>query len=157
MEVVLFVGLQGSGKSTFYRTFLASTHVLVSKDLFPNNRRPQRRQMHLIEEALRNKQSVVVDNTNPTAEDRASVIALAKAYGATVTGYRFESRLDDCLERNRGREGKQRVPEAAIWITLNRLRQPTLGEGFDRLFQVGIAPEGGFWIKGWSEEREEES
>ena len=49
MEVVVFVGLQGSGKSTFYRTFYASTHVLVSKDRFRNNRKPQRRQMQLIE------------------------------------------------------------------------------------------------------------
>jgi predicted kinase len=52
MEIVLLVGLQASGKSTFYRTHYAATHVLVSKDRFRNNRRPQRRQMHLIEEAL---------------------------------------------------------------------------------------------------------
>src|SRR3954468_21780202 len=93
MEVVLFVGLQGSGKSTFYRTHFAETHVHVSKDLFRNNRRPGRRQAHLIEAALREGRSVVVDNTNPTAEDRAPVIATAKAFRATVTGYVFESTL----------------------------------------------------------------
>src|SRR3954447_25196077 len=102
MEVVVFVGLQGSGKSRFYRASYASTHALVSKDLLRNNRRPQRRQMFLIEEALREGRSVVVDNTNPTAEDRAAIIGLARRYEAGVTGYFFESRLGECLERNRG-------------------------------------------------------
>jgi predicted kinase len=147
MEVALFVGLQGSGKSTFYRTLLASTHAHVSKDLFRNNRKPQRRQMHLIEEALREGRSVVVDNTNPTVDDRAPIIALARALGATVTGYFFESRLDDCLERNRGRVGKQRVPDPAIHVTMKRLREPTLEEGFDRLFRVSLTSDGRFSVQ----------
>ena len=43
-ELVLFVGLQASGKSSFYRARFAGTHDLVSKDRFPNNRNPARRQ-----------------------------------------------------------------------------------------------------------------
>ena len=147
MEVALFVGLQAAGKSTFYRTHLASTHGLVSKDAFRNNRRPQRRQMHLIEEALREGRSVVVDNTNPTAEDRSPIIALADLRGAGVVGYFFESNLADCLTRNRAREGKARVPDAAIRITLSRLQVPTSSEGFDRIFRVAIIPGGGFAVE----------
>jgi hypothetical protein len=37
MEIILLAGLQGSGKSTYYRTHYAATHVLVSKDSFRNN------------------------------------------------------------------------------------------------------------------------
>src|SRR5690242_13264596 len=106
METVLLVGLQGSGKSTFYRTHYAATHVLVSKDRLRNNRRPQRRQMQLIEEALKEGRSVVVDNTNPTVEDRAPIIALARGYGARVIGFSFDSCLGDCLERNARRSGR---------------------------------------------------
>jgi len=47
-ELVILVGLQASGKSTFYRRHLSGTHVLVSKDLLRNNRRPARRQVQLI-------------------------------------------------------------------------------------------------------------
>jgi predicted kinase len=79
MELVLLVGLQGSGKSTFCRTHYAATHVLVSKDRFRNNRRPQRRQMQLIEQALKEGSSVVVDNTNVTVEHRAPIIQLARS------------------------------------------------------------------------------
>jgi predicted kinase len=149
MEVVVFIGLQGSGKSTFYRAQFASTHLLVSKDLLRNNRRPQRRQMQLIEEALLDGRSVVVDNTNPTAADRAPIIALAKGYGAAVIGYAFESNLDDCLERNRGREGKHKVPDAAIHITSRRLREPMPDERFDHLFRVRLETAGGFAIEEW--------
>ena len=107
-ELVLFVGLQGAGKSSFYRARFAASHDLVSKDRFPNNRHPARRQRRLIEEALAAGRSVAVDNTNATAEDRATLIALARAFGAAVVGYYFESRVADCLERNRRREGKVR-------------------------------------------------
>jgi predicted kinase len=31
IELVLLVGLQGSGKSSFYRTYFAESHALVSK------------------------------------------------------------------------------------------------------------------------------
>ncbi|WP_406700886.1 AAA family ATPase [Singulisphaera sp. Ch08] len=138
MEVVVFIGLQGSGKSTFYRSNFAPAHVLVSKDLFRNNRRPQRRQAHLIEEALCEGRSVVVDNTNPTVEDRAAIISIARTYGAKVIGFYFDSSVKDCVERNGMRTGKEKVPDAAIFITEKRLRPPTLDEGFDRLWRVRL-------------------
>ena len=43
LELVLFIGLQAAGKSSFYRTRFAGSHALVSKDCFPNNRNPARR------------------------------------------------------------------------------------------------------------------
>jgi len=52
LELVIFIGLQASGKTTFRQTRFDGTHVIVSKDLLRNNRRPQSRQMHLIEAAL---------------------------------------------------------------------------------------------------------
>jgi predicted kinase len=147
VELVVLVGLQGSGKSTFYRTFYAASHAWVSKDRLRNNRRPQRRQMQLIEEALREGRSVVVDNTNATPEDRAPLIEAARAWGAEVVGFSFESRMEDCLERNRRRIGRERVPDRALYITSKRLRPPTLAEGFDRLYRVALRPEGGFRIE----------
>jgi predicted kinase len=141
MEVVVFIGLQGSGKSTFYRARFASTHVLVSKDLFRSNRRPARRQAKLIGDALREGRSVVVDNTNPTAADRAAIVSIARAFGADVAGYYFDASVNDCVERNARRTGKERVPEAAIFITQKRMRPPTMDEGFDRLYVVSLSPD----------------
>ena len=47
-ELVIFVGLQASGKSTFFREGFAATHEHVSKDLFRNNRNRNRRQEELV-------------------------------------------------------------------------------------------------------------
>ncbi len=125
MEVIIFVGLQGSGKSTFYRTYFAATHEYVSKDLLSNNRKPQRRQMQLIEEALEQQLSVVVDNTNPTAEVRRPLLEIGHLYGATVTCYFFKAEVKQCIERNQQRTGKAKVPLVAIYTTAKKLQQPT--------------------------------
>ena len=79
MELAIFVGLQGAGKSTFYQTRFAATHAYVSKDRFRHNRNRGRRQAQLVAEALRAGRPVVVDNTNPTAADRAPLIALGRS------------------------------------------------------------------------------
>lgn len=146
LELVLFVGLQGSGKSSFYRAHFAVTHALVSKDLFPNNRNRTRRQRQLIEESLGSGRSVVLDNTNPTPEDRAEPIALARAHEARVVGYAFPTDVASALERNRRREGRARVPDVAIHVTAARLRPPTPEEGFDALFTVRLTEAGVFEV-----------
>jgi len=138
MECVILIGLPASGKSTFFRQRFAGTHDHVSKDLLRNNRKPQRRQEHLIAESLAAGRSVVVDNTNPSTAIRGPLIALARRYGAEVSGYFFMTDAGDALRRNRARQGRERVPDVAIFTVRKRLEPPTLSEGFDRLFTVKI-------------------
>ena len=135
-ELVILVGLQASGKSTFFRERFAATHAHVSKDLFRNNRNRNRRQGELAEAALRSGRPVVVDNTNPTAEDRRPLVELGQRFGATVVGYHFDSGLRDCLARNARREGRARVPDVAIFATAKRLVPPSSEEGFDEIHRV---------------------
>lgn len=146
MDVALFIGLQASGKSTFYADRFAGTHALVSRDRFRNNAHPSRRQAQLLAEALAAGRSVVVDNTSPTVADRAAIIVIARQYGARVVGYRFESSVAESRERNRGRVGPARVPDVAIYATAKRFEPPTYAEGFDRLYAVRIAGDGAFAV-----------
>ena len=143
-ELVIFVGLQASGKSTFFRDWFAATHTHVSKDLFRNNKNRNRRQAQLIEAALQEGKSVVVDNTNPTAEERRPLIELGRRYGAKIVGYYFESEVRRCLERNRQRTGKARVPDVALYATAKKLVRPSYLEGFDELFYVRITGDSTF-------------
>lgn len=152
MELIILIGLQGSGKTTFCQQRFAGTHLLVSKDLLRNNRKPARRQARLIEEALQDGRSQVVDNTNAALEDRAELVRLGHAHGATVIGYYFQAHVKRSLERNALREGRARVPDVAIYATMKKLVRPSFEEGFDELFYVRAVGGMRFEVRAWSEE-----
>jgi predicted kinase len=92
----------------------------------------------LISEALAAGRSVVIDNTNPDVGTRAPLIALARAHGAQVIGYFFATEARDALRRNRLREGRERVPDVAIFTTRKRLEPPSHDEGFDQVYVVSL-------------------
>jgi predicted kinase len=137
-ECVILIGLPASGKTTFYRERFAGTHDHVSKDLMRNIRHPERRQQALIAESLAGGRSVVVDNTNGTTAIRATIIAAAHSHGARVVGYFFLTEAGDALRRNRAREGRERVPDVAIFTVRKRLEPPVKDEGFDELYLVTL-------------------
>ena len=151
MDVVIFIGLQGASKSTFYRTYFAGTHVHISKDNFRTANNRERRQQKLLRDALEQGVSVVVDNTNPSVATRVPVLQLGKEFGARMIGYYFQPALAACLERNRRREGAARVPDIALFTTLKRLEPPSHAEGFDQLFSVRLDEQGSFTIVEWNE------
>ncbi|MBD2083624.1 ATP-binding protein [Trichocoleus sp. ST-U3] len=152
MQLVIFIGLQASGKSTFYHTHFAETHKLVSKDLLRNNKNRSRRQTQLIKEAFEIGQSVVVDNTNPTVEERASLIELGCMYSAEIIGYYFKSSVSQCRERNQQRLGKAQVPDVAIYATIKKLQRPSSNEGFHQLFYVRMAGDLTFEVRAWTKD-----
>lgn len=133
LELIIFVGLQAAGKSTYYRTHFAATHVHVSKDLMKNTRTREAKQQQMIEAALSEGKSVVVDNTNPTPAIRAPLIEIGRRHGARVVAYYFETVVKDAVARNRLREGKARVPDVAIFVTAKKLVPPSFAEGFDEV------------------------
>jgi predicted kinase len=130
MEAVIFIGIQGSGKTTFYRQHFFETHVRISLDLV----RTRRREQALIEACLRTGQRFVIDNTNVRAEVRARYIRPAKAAGFHVISYFFETPLQEALRRNRQRSGRAVIPVPGVIGTLKRLEPPTIEEGFDELY-----------------------
>jgi predicted kinase len=137
-ECVILIGLPAAGKSTFYRERFSGTHDHISKDLLRNNRRPERRQEQLLLESLSGGRSLVIDNTNASVAVRAPLIRTARAHGARVIGYYFPTDAGAALRRNRTREGRDRVPDVAIFTVRKRLEPPSRDEGFDELFEVRL-------------------
>ncbi|WP_175407356.1 AAA family ATPase [Streptomyces sp. TRM64462] len=147
-DVAVLVGLQGSGKSTFYRQRLSGRYAHVSKDLFPRGaRKKQQRQMRQVARALAAGTSVAVDNTNPSPEEWAPLVAAARAHGATATAYWFPPDVTGSLRRNAAREGRDRVPDVGVLATVRRLREPSPRDGFDAVLEVRFDGRGGFDVR----------
>lgn len=147
MEMIVLIGIPGSGKTTFYEQRFASSHVLISKDRLPNRQRSARDQEAMVREAFTNGRSVIVDNTNPTRHDRETLSALAREFRAPVIGYYFPTTTAEAIARNRARTGKAQVPAVAIYTSAKRLQPPELEEGFNELYTVRIADGGRFEVQ----------
>lgn len=143
MEAVIFIGLQASGKSSFYKQRFFSTHVRISLDLL----RTRNRERSLLALCLETQQPFVIDNTNPTREERAKYIEVAKSAKYSVVGYYFRSKAEECLARNQQRTDK--VPDVGILSTAKKLELPTWEEGFDSLKYVRLT-EAGFVVEEWN-------
>src|SRR5262245_27326973 len=148
MEAVIFIGIQATGKSTFFQQRFFNTHVRINLDML----KTRNRERILLAACLDARQPIVIDNTNLTREARAGYISQARATGFSVTGYYFKSALQAALERNRQRSGKALIPEKGIISAYRKLELPSFYEGFDRLFYVEIAEDGQFVVKEWSDE-----
>ncbi len=146
MDLVVLAGLQGSGKSTFFRARFAATHAHVSRDLFPNARDPLARQRSLVEEAARAGRSVVVDNTNARREDRTALAALARTLGMRPVLYWFVPDVRASLARNARRAGRGRIPDVAVFATARRLAAPEATEGFAEVHEVRLTADGAFEV-----------
>lgn len=92
--LIIFIGIQASGKTTFYQRFCAATHAHINLDTL-NTRN---KEMLAISECLASGKSFVVDNTNPAKTDRATYIPLAKGAGYEVMGARFERLMQAYLQ-----------------------------------------------------------
>ena len=142
MEAIIFVGVQGSGKTTFYRERFFDTHVRINLDML----RTRHREQLLFAACLAAQQSFVIDNTNPLPGDRARYIAPARNAGFRIIAYFFETPLADAIRRNKQRAGKQRIPVPAVAATFRKMQAPTLEQGFDEVYTVTIAREGQFVV-----------
>jgi predicted kinase len=134
MQAVIFIGLQGAGKSTLYLRHFAASHLRISMDLAGARSREKR----LIEACLASRRPFVIDNTNPTAASRKGYIEAAKSAGFRVTGYFFIPDVKASLERNARRSGKEKIPVPGIYRTNKIMEPPTYAEGFDQLFTVRL-------------------
>jgi predicted kinase len=147
MQAVVFCGIQGTGKTSFYRRRFADTHVRLSLDML----KTRNRERILLEACVAAQQPFVVDNTNPTAAERRPYVEAASTGRFEIVGYYFRSSAQEALAINEQRPERERLPVKGLLGTLKRLELPRLDEGFDALFYVRMDGSGGFVEEPWVE------
>lgn len=111
---VIFIGIQASGKTTFYNKYF-SDYVHVNLDTLKR----RSRENTLLTKCIENGESFVVDNTNPTKEVRQKYFDFLKDTDYEIHGYFFKSSIEDCLKRNK--KGKAEL--AFLMMVSNQLMQ----------------------------------
>ena len=147
MKCIIFIGIQASGKSTFFKDYFFYSYVRISKDLL----KTRNKENLFIDLCINTGQKFVIDNTNATKELRKDYISKIKTRKYKIIGYYFESKINDCINRNNLRDGKEKIPEKGILGIYNKLELPSLDEGFDELYYVSII-NSKFHIKEWNNE-----
>ncbi len=147
MQAIIFIGIQATGKSTFYITKFLNSHVRISMDLL--NKRTKENKF--LEACFSTQSSFVVDNTNPTTDERKKYIELAKKHKYEVIGYYFSSSIAEAIKRNNLRSGKEKIPEIGIKGCHKKLEIPRKNEGFDQLYFVN-STNNKFIVESWKDE-----
>lgn len=148
MEAIIFIGIQGVGKSTFYRDYFFNTHIRINMDMLKTRHREQ----ILLQACLEGKQPFVIDNTNPTVEDRQRYIIPAKNHKFQAIAYYFPADLEQCKQRNNQRPPKQIVPLVGLLGTYKKLVIPNWSEGFDAIYTVKSQLNYSFIVEEWQHE-----
>ena len=145
--MAIMIGIQASGKSTFCKRYLGN-YIRVSLDALHT----RNKEKIAIEDAIAVGADIVIDNTNPMIIDREKYISRGKPAGYRIVGYFMQSKLQDCIERNETRTGKEKIPRKAIACTSNKLELPSYKESFDELYFVSISG-GEIKISEWRDEQ----
>ncbi|PKY04040.1 polynucleotide kinase 3'-phosphatase [Aspergillus campestris IBT 28561] len=159
VELVIFCGSPGAGKSTFYWNYLQPLgYERANQDLLKT--RPKC--IKVAKEYLAAGKSVVVDNTNADPETRAHWVSVAKESGVPIRCVYFTASQDLCRHNNAVRaanqdlnpESRTLLPGIAFGDFGRRFKEPSLSEGFEDIVRVDFRFHGseqskGVWGRYW--------
>ena len=143
----MLIGVQASGKTTFYKENYFNTHIRISNDQL----KTKNRERLLLEFCKNAKISFVLDNTNITKEVRQKYIKFIKDMNIPVIGYYFKTNLKQVLLRNSNRCKKEKVPDVGVLSMYKKLEIPSYEEGSTKLYYVDSS-ENKFTIQEWQDE-----
>jgi len=145
VELVIFVGSPGSGKSTFYHNYFKNKgYGHVNQDTL----KTEQKCVKVMEDFLSNKNSCVIDNTNPKKEKRAVFIKAAEKYKVPIRCVFFDFPKDlifhvnNCRDMNPHRDHHSKsVADVIIHTWYKNLERPTESEaGISEVLTVNFVP-----------------
>ena len=141
-EIILMVGVQGSGKSFFAQKYLkTSGYEVISNDITGS----RDKSLNLLKKVLNSGKSAVIDNTHVNAEAREKFIKMAKSSGIPSRCFvmntcpaqaRHNITFREIIDKEHAHIG-----EPIINGYLKNYQKPTLDEGFEEIVQVNVVPD----------------
>merc|ERR1719195_628396 len=131
-------GPPGGGKSTFAKRYLEEEgYEWVNQDTLKTKAKVKK----AIENALKNKKSVVVDKTHPDRNSRADWIAIGKKFKAHIRLFNMMTEREVAEHMNMvrlkiTRDMDRRVGQIPYNIFYKKIREdedPSMDEGFDEI------------------------
>lgn len=138
-EIILMVGCPGSGKSHFVRNYLKH-YGYVNRDTLGS----WQKCITIMEKHMNEKNSVVIDNTNPDCVSRQRYIEVAKKCNIPVRCFVMLTSIDHAKHNNKFREltdpSHVKVNDLVINSYVKSYQQPSLEEGFTEIVHVNFVP-----------------
>lgn len=149
-ELILMMGVPGSGKSTYARNVLKYGDIYISRDeirysmitdeddYFAKENEVIKTFIQYIDEALIETQyqgKVYADATHLSPKGRAQVLNQLKNKDKVSVIY-LDIPLNVILKRNAQREGRALVPENVVRRMYNSIILPTRAEGIEKLIII---------------------
>lgn len=149
-ELILMMGVPGSGKSTYARNVLRYGDIYISRDeirysmltdeddYFAKENEVIETFIQYIDEALAETQhqgKVYADATHLSPKGRAQVLKQLKNKNKVSVIY-LDIPLNVILKRNAQREGRALVPENIVRRMYNSIILPTRAEGIEKLIII---------------------
>jgi bifunctional polynucleotide phosphatase/kinase len=142
-EVVVFVGLPASGKSSVYRDgFKSLGYVHINRDTLKTAAKCER----VLRAALQGGKPAAVDNTNPSPAARRVWVQIAQEFNVPVRCVLMDVPKDVALHLNKVRETlpdqyqKAHVPEMVYNKFAKDYSEPTTSEGFKEVIKLDFVP-----------------
>ena len=131
MEIIVMVGIPGSGKTTLVSTRFPN-HKRISLDALHSRQKEDEE----IASCLMSGKDMVIDNTNTTRRSRQKYVDMARLFGIPIRALYIDCPVEVALERNASRVGKERVPDKAVRFYNKIIQRPSVEEGFDSVEEI---------------------
>ena len=149
-DLYLMCGVPGAGKSTFLKNRVKSNknNVIISRDkirfslvkpdepYFSKEKEVIQTLWNEINKELKSGHTVFVDQTSLTKKSRKWLLTHITSNYNHINLIWIDESLETCLERNEQRTGTRGyVPRKSIISMYNSFEEPSLNEGFYRIFK----------------------
>jgi len=149
-EIILFVGPPSAGKTTFFRKhFTPFKYQHVNQDTL----KTKTKCLQMVEQAIRDGQGAVVDNTNRDKKTRKDYIVLAEKLRVPIRCLQFNVSVAlswhnnlyraFCLASDHPDYGKRDFIDYSAYVSFaKQMEEPELGEGFRDIRKINWIFEG---------------